>query len=118
MGGGAEGGASVVRAEGGLVLCLADQDVDEKLELYSVAPTGGTPVKLNPTINDISDVLPDGLAFSPDGSRVIFQVDRRPEVRTELYSVSSLGGTAGALNPFFPVGGGGPGGGQRGGAHR
>lgn len=95
----------VVRADGGRVLYLADQDIDEKLELYSVAPSGGTPVKLNPAMNDLSDVLPDGVSFSPDGNRVIFQIDHRPDMRVELYSVSSLGGAATPLNPSLPAGG-------------
>lgn len=95
----------VVRADGGRLLYLADQDVDEKFELFSVVPDGGIAVKLNPAMNDMSDVLRNGLAFSPDGSRVAFQVDRRPDQRVELFSVPTNGGTAVPLNSGLPAGG-------------
>lgn len=95
----------IVQKYGDRVLYLADQEVDGKLELYSVAASGGSAVKLNPAISDVSDVLPDGIAFSADGSRVIFQIDRRPEKRIELFSVSAVGGPAVPLHPALPAGG-------------
>jgi len=95
----------VVRADGGLIAYLADQQLDEKYELYSVSASGGTPDKLNAPIDDLSDILKEGLAFSSDGSRVIYQLNQLPEHRYELYSVPATGGDAVRLHPPLPPGG-------------
>lgn len=95
----------VVDSTHGLIAYLADQERDEKFELYGVPAAGGEFVKLNSPIDDFSDIVKDALAFSPDGSRVIYQMVQQPENRFELYSVPAVGGEAVRLHPSLPTGG-------------
>jgi hypothetical protein len=66
----------LVRPDGGRILYLADQEVDEKFELFSAAPDGGSLVKLNGPLAVGGDVVVEGLAFSPDGNRVLYTADQ------------------------------------------
>ena len=95
----------IVRSDGGRVLYLADQEVNDRIELYSVAPDGGSLVKLNGPLAVEGDVVVEGLAFSPDGNRVLYTADQGQDQRNEIYSVPTLGGTAVRLNGTMVNGG-------------
>jgi Tol biopolymer transport system component len=73
------------------VLYIADEDVNEKSELYNVPITGGTPVKLNGILPSQGDVT--RAEFTPDGNRVIYLANEDSASTFELYSVASSGGT-------------------------
>jgi Tol biopolymer transport system component len=94
-----------VRPEGGRVVYLADQEVDERLELYSVSPSGGSALKLNGSLAQGASVLASGVAFSPNGARVLYMADQEQDERFELYSVPTLGGTPVRLNATLANGG-------------
>jgi Tol biopolymer transport system component len=85
--------------DGGRVLYWADQDVDQKYEIYSVPSVGGTAVKLNLTLPDDGDTTNSSLAFSPDGSRVLYSATLSSTWAYDLYSVPSSGGTSVLLSP-------------------
>lgn len=92
--------------DGSRVMYVADQDVDEIYEVYSVPSTGGTAVKLNepfdPTINSFNafkDVTSTGLQFSPDSSFVIYSANQDYIEAYDLYSVPSVGGPINKLTP-------------------
>jgi Tol biopolymer transport system component len=89
---------------GSRLVYRADQEVDERIELYSV-PTDGSapPVKLNAPFHAGADV---GCAvLSPDGSRVVYSADQDTDNVVELYSVPSDGSAAPVkLNPTFVPG--------------
>lgn|GEM_PF-1056367 len=91
--------------DGSRVLYLADQTVNDRVELYSVPSIGGTPIKLNGTSAVGGDVFSTGLQFSPDSSRVIYLADQDTNDVSELYSVSSTGGTPTKLNGVLATGG-------------
>lgn len=77
------------------VLYRADQDEDEKIELYSVAIDGptGSGVKLN------GDLAPDGDVFefvfsvpdNPAEARVLYRAQQDSSTRVDLYSVPVAG---------------------------
>jgi len=76
------------------LLYLADQDTDEKVELYSV-PTDGSRVstKLNGPLIAQGDVQVD-MRWTPDGSRVLFRADAVQDSFFYLYSVVADGSQA------------------------
>jgi Tol biopolymer transport system component len=73
------------------VIYIADQEVNETFELYSVPILGGTTVKLNGVLPSLDDVT--SAEFTPDGSRVIFLANEDSASAFELFSVPSAGGT-------------------------
>lgn len=87
------------------VVYLADQDVDNEVELYSVPLTGGgMPVKLN--TNNLSgekDVL--DFKISADGQRVIYMADTFIDEKVELFTVPISGGSAIKLNDTLTTAG-------------
>jgi Tol biopolymer transport system component len=95
----------VTRANSDRVLYLADQQTDETVELYSVSAQEGSWVKLNPPLVANRNVLADGLALSPDGSRALYAADQEADERFELYSVPASGGESVKLNGPLVQGG-------------
>jgi roadblock/LC7 domain-containing protein len=85
------------------VLYRADEDTNEKFELFSVPITGGAPLKLNPLLSSQGDVT--SAEFTPDGSRVIYLANEDSASTVELFSVSSTGGTPTKLSGPLVVGG-------------
>jgi Tol biopolymer transport system component len=85
------------------VVFLADLDVDDRDELYSVPITGSLPSKLNPLLVNEGDVRRFGI--TPDGQRVIYTADQEVDNRVELYSVPIGGGAAIKLNGALVSGG-------------
>jgi len=86
------------------VIYLADQEIDETFELYSVPIGGGTVTKLNPPLVTDGDVL-NNFQLSPDSNTVTYVADQDTFARFELYSVPIGGGTVTKLNPPLVTGG-------------
>ena len=84
--------------DGNFVLYSADQDTNEVVEIYRVATTGGTPLKLNTPLASGRSVTPGSQRFSPNGSRVLYRADQNADDVYEIFSVPSGGGTPIRLN--------------------
>jgi Tol biopolymer transport system component len=98
LGGNVASGSAQYNASGSRVLYVADQSDDAVDELYSVAATGGPPLKLNGTLVTGGNVSTTGNRFSPDGNRIVYRADEDHDEVFELYSVASAGGTPVKLN--------------------
>jgi len=93
----------VISADGTRVVYRADQDEDERVELYSVPLTGGAAVKLNGALVAGGDVGPFGI--DPGSTRVVYEADEETDGVHELYSAPLLGGARVKLNaPLVPGG--------------
>ncbi|NOT30340.1 MAG: hypothetical protein HOP15_07820 [Planctomycetes bacterium] len=96
------GAPFVISPDGSRVVYQADQDVDMRVELYSVPIAGGTPVKLN------GPIVGGGVRsfdIAPDGARVAYVADQEVSSRYELYSVPLTGGSPVKLNGALVSGG-------------
>ncbi|VAW32095.1 hypothetical protein MNBD_CHLOROFLEXI01-5325 [hydrothermal vent metagenome] len=78
------------------IVYSADQDVDDRVELYAVRIVG-TNTKLNDPLVADGDVRPD-FKVTLDGLRVIYRADQDANGRDELFTVSIDGGTVDRLN--------------------
>ncbi|MEZ6077766.1 MAG: hypothetical protein R3C56_19475 [Pirellulaceae bacterium] len=79
------------------VIYLADKDVDNQFDLYSVPITGGASIKLSALSAggdlDISSLgIRKSFAISPDSLRVVYVADQDTDETFELFSVSIIGG--------------------------
>lgn len=93
-----------ISPDGTRVVFLADQEIDDKVELYSVPLGGGSLVKLSGSLVANGDV--ESFEISPDGSRVVYIADANPNDVLQLYSAPIDGSSAPIkLNPT-PVSGG------------
>jgi len=90
-----------VSPDGKRVVYLADQDVDEIVELWSVPTSGGTPVQLNGPLVSGGDVTQFRLV--PGSTTVVYLADQESDGHGELYRVPIGGGAAVKLNPPLPV---------------
>lgn len=104
------GSPFAISPDGARVVYIADQDVDEVYELYSVPIGGGTAVKLNGPLVAGGDVGSDdpsfvSFAISADSGRVVYRADQEADGVAELYSVPIGGGTAVKLNSPLVTGG-------------
>ncbi|HEX6883478.1 MAG TPA: hypothetical protein VF530_08865 [Planctomycetota bacterium] len=71
-----------ITPDGARVVYCADQELDERVEMYVVPIDGGAPpAKVSPSLSTEEGVL-NGLRVSPDSARVAFRVLRR-EASTE-----------------------------------
>lgn len=86
----------LVSPDGTRVVYLADQDVDEIYELYSVPLAGGAATKLSGPMVAAGDVT--HASISPDGARVVYRADQDSDQRYEVYSVPLTGGPVTKLN--------------------
>ncbi|MEO7974007.1 MAG: hypothetical protein ABIU84_10530, partial [Thermoanaerobaculia bacterium] len=78
------------------VVFIADRDVDEKRELYSVPVDGSaSPVKLNTSLIAAGDV--SYYDISLDGTRVAYDADWAVDERREVFSVPIAGPSAGGV---------------------
>ena len=85
--------AVAITPEGSRVLYVADQEVDERFELYGVAIDGSSaPVRLSGALVAGGDAL--AFETTPDGGRVLYLADQEVDERVELYSVPGAGGPA------------------------
>lgn len=73
-----------ISPDGGRVVYLADQQVDEQFELYSVAITGGEAMRLSGDLPPGGDVR--GFLLSPEGERVVYDADQEADEQFALYS--------------------------------
>src|SRR5262249_55758971 len=80
-----------ISPDNGHVLYIADEDTNEKFELYSAPIVGGSaPVKLNSDLPSQGDVTK--AEYTPDGTRVIFLANEESSTTFELFSVPAAGG--------------------------
>ena len=74
------------------VVYVADQEEDDRYELFSVPLAGGTPQKLNGPLVADGDVIPDywsgPMELSPDGRWVVYTADQELDERFELYGAA------------------------------
>jgi len=78
--------------------------------LWAAAPArSADPIKLNGPLVAGGTVSSVGLAFSPDGSLVLYQADQDVDNDTEIFSVPSTGGISTKLNGPLPANGDGGG---------
>jgi Tol biopolymer transport system component len=93
-----------ISPDGSHVIYLADQDVDQRRELYSVPIAGGPAVKLNGPLVSGGNV---GINFriAADTGRVVYIADQQSNDVLELYSVPIEGGAFVKLNPALVSGG-------------
>lgn len=82
------------------IIYRADQDTNDKSELYSVPITGGKIAKLNPPLAADRDVI----QFDLIDNDVIYHADQDIDQTFELHHVRATGGTSTKLNP--PLAGG------------
>jgi hypothetical protein len=83
---------SQISADSNWTVYLADQDVYNVIELYSVPIDGSSlPTKLNDTLIGGGDV--ESFKISPDSNWVIYQADQDTDKIYELYSVPLDGNT-------------------------
>ncbi len=99
-----------VSPDGTRVVYRADQDVDERFELYSVPiDAGSSPVKLSAPLvagGDVSAGYHSSFRISPDSSRVVYRADQELDERFELYSVPIDAGASPVKLNGTPVAGG------------
>ena len=99
-------GGRAFTPDGSRVIYTADQDADEVVELYSVLSAGGASIKLNGPMASGGDLQPNSLAFSPNGSRVLYVADQQTDGLAELFMVPAAGGTPVKINGPLASGGG------------
>lgn len=91
--------------DGSTIGYIADQDVNDKLELYGVAANAlGTAVKLNGQMIAEGDVC--RFTFSPDSARVAYCADQEIDEVMELYTVAvATPSQSSKVNPTLTPGG-------------
>ena len=95
-------GSFEISPDSSRVVYLADQDTDERFELYSVPLSGGPSTKLNGSVLRQGAVL---VQISPDSSRVVYKAFQDSDAAIELYSVPLAGGPVTKLNDDMVAGG-------------
>jgi hypothetical protein len=68
------------------VVYVADQDVNNVRELYSVPADGGASVQLSGSMTAGGDIVASEFLISPDGARVVYLADQSANDVFELYS--------------------------------
>ena len=84
--------------EGSHILYYADQDTQGVLELYIVPVGGGPSLKLNDAFVPGGTAHSIDVAFTPDGSKVLYAAEQDTDDVVNLYVVPSIGGSALKLN--------------------
>lgn len=101
-------GGFVISPDSTRVVYVADQEVDDRFELYSVPLAGGPVVKLNGPMVAGGDVLASNtialLHISPDSSRVVYRADELLDGDFQLLSVPLAGGPRVSLSGALPPG--------------
>jgi hypothetical protein len=94
---------SLTSAEGGKVIFLADKDLDQVFELYSVGFTGSGLIKLNPIYGATQDLI--SFRVNPNGARVIYAADQEVDTETELFTITPSGASISQVNASLVSGG-------------
>ena len=98
-------GGNVTAQGGGIykstVLYVADQDTDEKFEVYTIAAAGGTPIKVSGTMQPLGDFK----SANFDAERVSVLADKDTDLVNELYGTRLTGGLPVKLNSALVSGG-------------
>lgn len=84
--------------DGSRALYVADQETDERDELFSVPASGGTAVKLNGPLASGGNVTAGSQQFNVNGSRVLYRADQNFDEVFEVFAVQSGGGSPVRLN--------------------
>ena len=84
-----------VSADSTTVVYLADQDIDDIFELYSVPVGGGPATKLSGPMVESGDVLFSRFLVSADSAMVVYRADQETNEVNELYSVGLTTDAAG-----------------------
>jgi hypothetical protein len=90
-------------ADSQFVIYVADQEVDNRAELYRVPVGGGQSVKLNPPLVAGGNVT--DFKLDPDSGRVIYVADQETNEVFELWSIAGTGGGLFKLSGPFVAGG-------------
>jgi Tol biopolymer transport system component len=98
-----EGHEFQISSDSSRVIYLAEQEVNEMVELFSVPIVGGESVKLNSALVADGDV--DRFTLSPVSGMAVYRADQTVNNQYELYSIPIMGGVAPArLNKAFTAG--------------
>jgi hypothetical protein len=85
------------------IIYLADQEVDNRIEMFSVPVGGGQSVKLNPPLVAGGNI--QRFTIDADSGRIIYVADQETNEVFELWSIPIGGGTSVKLNGAFVLGG-------------
>lgn len=85
------------------IIYLADQEVDNRVEMFRVPVEGGPAVKLNPPLVIGGNV--GQFEIDTEHARIIYTADQETNDVYELWSIPISGGTAVKLNGAFVAGG-------------
>lgn len=85
------------------VIYLADQEVDNRVEMFSVPAGGGLAAKLNPPLTAGGNV--SQFKIDAKNGRIVYVADQETNEVFELWSVPVGGGTSVKLNGAFVTGG-------------
>jgi hypothetical protein len=89
---------------GPTLVYLADQEIDDRVELYGVPVAGGPAVKLNAPLADGIEIS-DAVSFSPDGRWIVYQTGYGTWYLNEIFVASLGGGSVRRLNLGWVDGG-------------
>lgn len=93
----------LVSPNGQSVVYRADQEVENKYELFSSTIAGFNNVKLNPPL--VAGGQVNGLLISPLSDRVVYRADQEVDGKDEIWSVPLPGGLSKRINgPLVPGG--------------
>jgi len=86
------------------VVYAADQEVDEKLELYTSLAAGGGNVKVSAPMTDDSDVRDQFYYWAPDSSRIAYQIQIYNPISFIIsYEVRTATGAGGSQELISPA---------------
>lgn len=89
-----------ISPDGAQVVFLADKEINNTFEVYSVPIAGGNSAKLNNALVSGGNV--SSFLISHDSTRVVYRADQDFNETNELYSVSITGGNNIKLSGVFP----------------
>lgn len=98
-----DSGTATFSPDGSRVVFLADWQINNAYELFSVPVAGGTPVRLNGDLPMNGNLA--GFEITPDGSSVVYVASQDSAGEFELYIVPLTGGDSVKLNDPLVAGG-------------
>ncbi len=85
------------------VVYLADQEVDNRVDMFRVPVAGGAAVKINPSLVAGGNV--DFFKIDSKSQRIVYQADQQSNDVTDLWSIPLAGGASLRLNGSLVAGG-------------